>query len=1094
MRRFLQNFGPKVAAVLLTGLFAAIAFSQTTAALEGSVTDPSSAPMAGVRVEATQEATGVRHITQTNAAGLFVFEDLPIGTYDLTADAPGFKKFSVTGIHLDPTARVRHDISLQVGSVQENVTVKANASPVQTTEGTVSSVITSEQISTAVLNGRNFARLAMMMPGATYNSSSDELYQVGLNSPGSPVSINGTNNLTSGWFQDGAYNMNVGNGAANQHVPILDTLQEVQVQTSNYSARYGTAGGAVINAVTKSGTSSFHGSAYEYVRNDDFDARNFFSPVKTILKQNNFGFSIGGPVRLPHYNKSRNKTFFFWNEDWRYRNSGNTLLTATHASAMRSGNFQTEAARLGKSILDPTTHVQFPNNIIPTNRMDPNALLLLNDYFPLPNNPSGGFNNYINLGVGKLDPRTDTIRIDQNFTDRLRASFTIANDDIRVIYPYVQFLNASYFPNIYQTEHTTGQTGSADFIAVLSPRSTNEVQFSFKIFDVNLLLQGTSAASPTRPQGMTIQNFYNGANAYNLIPNITFSQGWGPIGTSVLPLSPATDDTKIIADNYSYVLGRHTLQAGGMLMHYSKDQAINNATQGAYSFTGTFTNDAMADFMLGLAQTYSETQSQYVRTYEFNQTEWYAQDDWRASKKLTLNLGMRLYFIPMVTVGGNQMSSFLPSTYNPTQAPTVNSSGILVTGANYNPLNGIVLAGKNGVPAGFASTYVGWAPRFGFAYDPTGSGKTAIRGGYGISYLNAGNDDSALVTNPPFNVNVSLQNVPLSDPANGQPTAARPVALDAFNPQFKRPMIQSYSLTVEHELPGQILTMVGYVGTHGSNFEVWIDENSPVFAGAPAGYQFDPRTNNSSVQTNAIRPYLGYGSITEFDNGLNSNYNSLQSMLQRRFANGFAVQAVYTFSKTLGETQTARNMVVQDPLNWRADYGPTNFDRTHVFSANYIWDIPFLRGSRSLLGEVFGNWELAGFITAQSGLAMSPGLSTSTAGLATRPNATGQSAGGPETRQEWFNTGAFLAPPFGFFGNAGVGTIRGPGFWDWDSSLSRIFPVHESWRLKLSGEFFNTLNHTNWSSVSTSVGSGTYGQVTSARDPREIQLSLRLDF
>jgi hypothetical protein len=288
--------------------------------------------------------------------------------------------------------------------------------------------------------------------------------------------------------------------------------------------------------------------------------------------------------------------------------------------------------------------------------------------------------------------------------------------------------------------------------------------------------------------------------------------------------------------------------------------------------------------------------------------------------------------------------------------------------------------------------------------------------------------------------------------------------------------------------------MAGYVGTHGSNFEVWIDENSPVFAGSPAGYQFDPRINNSSVQTNAIRPYLGYGSITEFDNGLNSNYNSLQTMLQRRFANGFAIQAVYTFSKTLGETQTARNMVVQNPLNWRADYGPTNFDRTHVFSGNYIWDLPFLRGSHSFIGEVFGNWELAGFITAQSGLAMSPGLSTSTAGLATRPNGTGQNVTGPETKLQWFNTAAFAAPPFGFFGNAGVGTIRGPGFWDWDSSVSRIFPIHESLRLKFSGEFFNTLNHTNWSSVSTSVGSGTYGQITSARDPREIQLSLRLDF
>jgi hypothetical protein len=204
------------------------------------------------------------------------------------------------------------------------------------------------------------------MPGAVYQSSSNELYTAGLNAPGSPVSINGLNALTAGWFMDGAYNMNVGNGAAVQHIPALDSIQEVQVQTANYSARYGTAGGAVVNAVTKNGTAQFHGNAYEYVRNNDFDARNFFNPVVSPLKQNNFGFSIGGPVILPHYNHERNKTFFFWNEDWRYRNNATTLLTATPTADMRAGNFQSEATRLGKPILDPTNNAPFPNNIIPT--------------------------------------------------------------------------------------------------------------------------------------------------------------------------------------------------------------------------------------------------------------------------------------------------------------------------------------------------------------------------------------------------------------------------------------------------------------------------------------------------------------------------------------------------------------------------------------------------------------------------------------------------------------------------------------------------------------------------------------------------------
>lgn len=1082
----------RIPLVFVFTLFTVVSYGQTTARLSGAVTDPSKAPVPNVTVKISNEATGVASTTKTNSDGLYAFQDLPIGRYDLSVAQPGFKAFSATGIVLDATAKVTQDVHLEVGEVQQSMTVEATQAAVQTADGTVSSVITSEQINTAVLNGRNFTRLAIMMPGAVYQSSSDELYQVGLNAPGSPVSINGTNALTSGWFQDGAYNMNVGNGAAVQHIPSLDSIQQVQVQTSNYSARYGTAGSAVINTITKNGTSQFHGNAYEYLRNNDFDARNFFNPIVSPLKQNNFGFSIGGPVILPHYNHNRDKTFFFWNEDWRLRNSATTLLTATPTAAMRTGNFQAEAARLGKSILDPTTGSPFPNNTIPSSRMDPNAALLLQDYFPLPNNPTGGFQNYINNGVGKIHPRSDTVRIDQNFSDKFRAFFTVAHDNIQITNPYVQLLNADYFPTMYQKEATYSWTGAGNLTMMLSPKSTNEIQYSYKIFDVNLLLQDQSATA-ARPQGLKIQDYYPQANSFNLIPNISFGQGWGPIGTSVLPLSPATDDTRILSDNYTYVLGKHILQAGGMWFHYTKDQAVNNQTQGSYSFSGIFTNDAMADFLLGEAASYSQSNNRYVRNYKFDQTEWYVQDDWRATSKLTLNLGMRVYVIPMVTVNGNLMTSFLPSAFSPTAAPQVTSGGVLVPTANYNPLNGIVQAGTAGVPAGFAPTYLGWAPRFGFAYDPTGSGKTAIRGGYGISYLNAGNDDSALVLNPPYNVAVSLINVPLSNPSQGTAKALSPVTLNAFAPSFKRPRVQSWSLMVQHEFKGQVLASIGYVGTRGSDFEVWIDENSPAYI-PPAGYQFNPAINSNTVNVNTVRPYLGYGSITEFNSGLGSIYNALQLQMQRRFAHGFAVQANYTFAKNLGETETQRNMVVQNPLNWRADYGPTNFNATHVFSMNYIWEIPFLRGNKSVFGEVLGNWQVAGTFMAQSGLSLSPGLSVPTAGLATRPNVTGQTPAGAQTLTQWFNTAAFSAPPAGFFGNSGTGVIWGPGFWDWDSSVSRIFPLWEKARLKLSGEFFNMLNHPNWWSVSTALGSGTYGHITSARDPREIQVSLRLDF
>jgi hypothetical protein len=476
------------------------------------------------------------------------------------------------------------------------------------------------------------------------------------------------------------------------------------------------------------------------------------------------------------------------------------------------------------------------------------------------------------------------------------------------------------------------------------------------------------------------------------------------------------------------------------------------------------------------------------------QTETYLQDDWRVSKNLTLNLGFRMFIIPMMHVDGNLMSSFLPSGFDPSKAPAISSAGVLVPGPSYDPLNGISQPEQNGVPRGFANTFFGPAPRFGFAYDPTGNGKLSIRGGYGASYLTSGNNLSSLISNPPFNQNIQLQNVFLDDPSGGTPNALRPVALNAFSPTFKRPMVASWSLTVQKELPGQFLASVGYVGTRGTNWEVWIDRNAPVFGNTPAGFNFDPRLNTAGYNSNLLRPFVGYGSITQFNSGLTSTYHSLQTSFQRRFANHLALQGTYTWSKALGQAQTRRDMRVQDPLNWAADGGVEDYDRTHVFTMNYIYELPFLRNVKNFWGQVFGNWEVSGIITAQSGLALTPGLSIPTAGLAIRPDATGVPVNGAQTLTSWFNTAAFAAPAAGMYGNAGVGVIRGPGFVILDSALAKQFPIREKAHLSLRGEFFNTLNHTNWSGVSTSLGSGTYGQVTSARDPRRLQVALRFDF
>lgn len=1068
-----------------------LAFTQTTGAIAGTVTDASQAVIPGATVKLTNAGTGVEATTTTNATGYFLFEHLPVGIYDLSVNQQGFKAYSVNGLKLDVAARIRQDVSLAVGALTESITVQASGAQVEMSQGTVSAVVTREQIATAVLNGRHYSRLAMMMPGAVYHSSGDELSGAGLNATGSPVSINGVNNKASGWFVDGAYNVNHGNGEANTHIPVIDTLEEVQVQTANYSARYGTTAGSVINAVTRSGGSVFHGSAYEYLRNDKLDARNFFALAPPPLKQNQFGFTVGGPVILPHYNKNRNKTFFFWSEDWRKRRNASTSITATPTEAIRAGNFASEAVRIGKPILDPTTKQPFSGNVIPTNLINANAALLMKTYLPAPNYTGEVFRNYINNGVSKTDPRTDTVKIDHNLTNTLRFSFTLSNDSIQVLAADAG-LGSSPFPVFRQHESTVGKAINARANYTLTPRTTNEFYWSAKKFDVHLLFQ-PDTASPIRPAGLTIRDFFQGANVLNMTPTVGFSQGWGGIGTGMLPLNPAKDNNDIIADNFSHVRGSHTIQAGFSLFRYAKTQASFNYTQGSFSFDGTFTNHPMADFMLGLARTYSQGKELYIRSYRFLQSEYYAQDDWRVTRKLTLNMGLRLFVIPMTHVDDNLMSSFLPAQFDPAKAPAINASGVLAPGGSYDPLNGIILPEQKGVPRGFASTFYGAAPRFGFAFDPTGNGKFAIRGGYGISYLNNGTNQSSLVQNPPFNVNIALQNVALDDPSGGTPNAPRPVTLSAFDPNFKRPMVHSWSLTVQKELPGQLLASAGYVGTRGTNWEVWIDRNAPDFGAPVAGLDFDPRLN-AGYNSNLLRPFQGYSGITWFSSGLDSIYHSLQTSFQRRFTSGLALQGIYTWSKVLGEAQTRRDMRVQNPRNWKADRGISDYDRTHVFGLNYIYDIPFLKNRRDILGQAFGNWQVSGIFSLQSGLALTPGLSVSDAGLASRPDATGVSPAGAKTKESWFNTAAFAKPAPGKYGNVGVGILRGPAFFIWDSSVSKQFPLTEKLKLSFAAEFFNFLNHTNWSGVSTGLGGGTYGRITSARDPRKVQLSLRMSF
>ncbi len=1142
MQRFSRVFFP------LLILFAPTLFAQGTGSITGAVRDNTGASIAKAEVTLTNTATRTPLKTTTNADGEYLFAAIPPATYDLTVSAVGFNTYSAKGIVLDVSQRARVDATLAVGEVRTTVTVEAAAATqVETESSEVSGVVTGKEVTGLVLNGRNYTQLISLTPGVSNQTGQDE-GTVGVYGNVS-WSVNGGRVEYNNWELDGGDNMDNGSNSTLNVYPSVDAIEEFKVLTSNYGAQYGRNGSGTIEVVTKSGGKEFHGDAYEFLRNNDFNARNFFAPNVPEYKKNDFGYTIGGPVYIPKvYNTKKEKTFFFWSEEWRRDRLPATFDNQVPSTEERQGIFNDVCPAAGSPVntttypncpVNPLTKAYFPNNTVP---IDPNAQAMLG-MIPAPTSGSGAESFFTASAVTPTNWREELVRVDHSFSDTERVFVHYIHDSWNTITP-----TALWSGDTFPTEQTgfvgPGTSFTAHMASNLTPSLLNEFTFSYTADHIFL----TPSGDWQRPSSMTMTAlFYNGYDGK--LPGVQIDNG-SPYGGGFTadvggnaPWNNA-NPTYTFRDQIAKIWGSHNVYIGAYVALAQKNEDGGSELGGYLNFSDTSpvsTGNAWADFLVGRIANYSQVNQQLKYYYRDKVFEPYIQDDWHVSKRLTLNLGLRMSGFGAYTNRYNEFYNFFPGLYNPANAPQIDVTGAitgvqgdLVPGVG-NPYDGEVACGTGGTPNSCSKGhFVNWAPRLGFAFDPTGEGKWAIRGGYGIFYehLNGNEGISGLEGAPPGVLDPTLYNIVGYTNIGGNGLSGT-TGITNYSTQIHYPYVQQYHFDLQHDIAKDTVATIAYVGSKGTHLSWQRDIN-----------QLQPVTNNpfqpgqplSATQCNTVngawtpnvtgvingqtvsgvtaqdlavacgssaadpyRPYIGYSNITQIEQGANSSYNALQVSAHRNAKYGQFTLA-YTWSHSLDDSSDRYDGSFLNSYNMEMTRASSNFDERQILNLGYVLDAPFFTNTAKLTGKVLGGWHWSGLFTAQSGTPFSVIANTGNGlipgagvGNGTGTNAFADVIGNPNAAPPitnaanvigplLYNPGAFAAPTGLTFGDAGRNILNNPGRWNLDTGLFKNFAVNERAGFQFRAEAFNVFNHTQWSGINNSI-SCYGGSDNSAGDP-----------
>jgi hypothetical protein len=1087
-----------LATLWMTGAMASTLWAQSgNAIIFGTVTDQTGAVVSGAAIVATNVATGASEKANSDDSGNYVLADLRAATYSITCTATGFQTVERTNIQLQVDQRARVDLPMRVGQTQQVVAVLANVTNVDTFSSTVKDVVDSTRMTELPLNGRNALSLQALLPGAVPAASGSAASGVALNT-GLVFAVNGARPNQSAYTLDGGLNMDMYNNVP-AAFPNPDMLQEFSILQNSYSAVYGRDAGAVVNMITKSGTNQIHGSVYEFLRNDYADAKDYFATVVSPLHRNQFGGTIGGPVVVPHYN-GRDRTFFFVGAELTRQILGSTISSTIVPTALeRAGNFSaTTVAGKPITVAPPSTvtaanpiGVPFPGAVIPAAFLDPVAQAFTTAFFPLPNRP-GNIYAY-NLGLPTRDNQV-VARVDQSIASSDKVSFRYFFDDS---------FNAQSagLPAFNSNNDWPTQNGAINETHVFSPGLLNLATF---MVARNTFIRAPQLTSPLNWAGLGC------AGCIPLAPP-TIPTDWAVAVANGLSLRVPTNFRSFMMnyqfiDTVSYSLKNHLLQFGGEYSYERRYGREYYQFSTDYSFTGTRSGnygDGYADFDLGAANSVFQNTPLFSEQYKYTPFL-YFQDDWRATNKLALNLGLR--WEPYITTRDRFGHD---GAFRPGEQSTVYPLAPL----------GAVFPGDPGIGPGVTpNRYSRLVPRIGFAYDPFANGKTSIRAAYGI--FSDTLRPVALNTNQlnqPFSFGETTFDVQLSNPyATAQqvqqlllsyvpPTTAAeraarqfylPMTENTIAPNFTTGYIQQWNFTVQHEIWKQIVITAAYLGSKGTHL-LLLEEANP-------GVYIPGKSTTGNV--NSRRPYTNFQTITEDISAGPSSYNAFQINWNRRLGGGFTLLGSYVYSKSMDIASNDGNSGLgnqaRDPYDWNLDYGPSDFDVRHRFVTSFLYQIPGSRSGNTFVKFLTGGWQLDGIVTLQTGLPFSvlAGVDRSLIGVAedhanvNGPVAVYNDRGTFSKIAKYFNTSAFSLPPLGTVGTSGRNTIYAPGTENLDAGLFKNIPIHEQIHLELRWETFNTLNHPNFSAPNNSFSSSAFGRITAANSGRVMQIAAKLVF